>query len=73
MKGLGVAIIGLLGIFGFIFAVAFCFAFPTMWLWDWLMPTLFGLKTITIWQAFGINMLSSILFKSNTYNQEKER
>lgn len=37
-------------------------ACPTMWLWDWLMPTLFSLPTITFWQACGLNLLCNILF-----------
>lgn len=40
-------------------------AIPTMLLWDWLMPTLFGLKTITFFQAIGVNALTGILFKSS--------
>jgi hypothetical protein len=36
-----------------------------MWLWNWLMPILFNLPTITFLQALGINALSTILFKSN--------
>jgi hypothetical protein len=41
-------------------------ALPTMWLWDWLMPELFGLKTITLFQAWGLNFLCGMLFKSHT-------
>ena len=33
-----------------------------MWLWNWLLPELFGLTTITFWQALGILVLSKILF-----------
>ncbi|HPG40107.1 MAG TPA: hypothetical protein PLP19_10085 [bacterium] len=33
-------------------------------LWNWLMPTIFGLATITFWQAWGLLVLSHILFKS---------
>ena len=40
-------------------------AFPTMWLWNWLMPDLFGLKTIDFWQALGLNLLTGFLFKSS--------
>lgn len=48
-----------------IIAMLILMAYPTMWLWNWLMPTIFGLTTkITFWQAFGINILSSLLFKS---------
>jgi len=42
--------------------------FPTLWLWNWLMPDLFGLTTITFWQALGLNILCSILFKSHNTN-----
>ena len=52
----------IIGVFGF----ALILALPTMWLWDWLMPQLFGLTEITVWQALGINFLSSILFKSSS-------
>jgi len=56
----------------FITAVAVLVAFslimalPTMWLWDWLMPELFGLKEITLFQAWGVNFLCGMLFKSHT-------
>lgn len=36
---------------------------PTMLLWNWLMPDLFGLKEIGFFQAIGINLLSTILIK----------
>ena len=31
-------------------------------LWNWIMPDLFGLKTITYWQAFGIVILGHMIF-----------
>ena len=31
-------------------------------LWNWLGPPLFGLHTITFWQAFGLLVLCRILF-----------
>jgi len=34
----------------------------TMWLWNWLMPVIFGLPTIGFWQALGLLVLTSILF-----------
>jgi len=40
-------------------------AFPTMWLWNWLMPNLFNLPIIGFVEALGINIFASILFKSN--------
>lgn len=38
---------------------------PVMLLWDWLMPILFGLGTITWLQAWGLLVLCGFLFKSS--------
>jgi hypothetical protein len=38
------------------------FGFVVMSLWNWLMPTLFGWRTIGFWQALGLVLLSKILF-----------
>jgi hypothetical protein len=32
------------------------------WLWNWLMPGIFGLPAITYWQAFGLLLLARLLF-----------
>ena len=40
----------------------FVFGLVVMSLWNWLMPTLFGLKAITYWQAWGLLVLCWILF-----------
>ena len=45
--------------------VSLILALPTMLLWNWLMPILFGLTKITFWQALGINIFTGILFKSS--------
>ena len=42
--------------------IALAIGAPTMWLWNAIMPTIFGLTKITFWQAVGINLLCSILF-----------
>ncbi|HEY8276567.1 MAG TPA: hypothetical protein VIG52_06190 [Methyloceanibacter sp.] len=49
--GLVVALVALL-IFTFIF----------QWIWNAVIPDVFGLKQITLWQALGILILASILF-----------
>lgn len=46
-------------------------ALPTMWLWNWLMPKLFGLKEIGFLQALGLLILFGFLFKSS-YNSKKD-
>lgn len=43
-------------------AIAALFGWIIMLLWNWLMPALFGLKTITYWQAWGLLILGRILF-----------
>lgn len=40
-------------------------ALPIMWLWNWLMPAIFGLIKINFWQALGISLLCTFLFKTN--------
>ena len=56
----------IVGVFAIILAVSLLCAVPVMLLWDWLMPTLFNLKEITLFQAWGLSALSGLLFKSNT-------
>jgi hypothetical protein len=40
-----------------------------MLLWNWLMPDIFGLKAITYWQAWGLMILSWILFKGAKFSE----
>lgn len=40
------------------------FTWPTQLLWNWLMPTIFGLKQITLMQAFGLELLSLCLIRN---------
>ena len=46
----------------FVFIACAAFGLVVMALWNWLMPTLFGLRMITYWQALGLVVLSKILF-----------
>lgn len=38
------------------------FGFVAMGLWNWLMPSIFGLRAINFWQALGLVILGKILF-----------
>ena len=49
---------------GFACLFALGFGWLIKWLWNWLMPSLFGLKAITYWQAFGLIVLLRLLFGS---------
>jgi hypothetical protein len=62
-KWLRIAIYSILGVLGAA-ALGVLFGFIIMWLWNWLMPMLFGLKEITYWQGVGIFILAKILFGS---------
>ena len=55
--------LGFLMAIGFI-GLIFLFGWVVMLLWNWLMPEIFGLTQISYWQAWGLLVLSSILFKS---------
>ncbi len=54
--GIGFGILGILflGLLGLV----------VMALWNWLMPEIFGLKRVDYWQAWGLLVLCTILFKS---------
>ena len=45
---------------GVVFLVIFTLVFR--WIWNNVVPEVFGLKEITFWQAIGILILASILF-----------
>lgn len=66
MNGLTALVIG----FGVIFVVALIASLPVFWLWNWLMPEIFGLKEITWLQALGLSLLSAFLFKSSSSKSE---
>jgi len=46
----------------FFIAMGAAMTVVVMLLWNWLMPILFGLTIITLWEALGILILSKILF-----------
>jgi hypothetical protein len=51
-------------------AVCLLEAWPLMWLWNWLMPYLFGLPVINFWKALGISLLASMIFPHNTSSRK---
>jgi hypothetical protein len=44
---------------------------PVMWLWNWLMPLIFGLIKITFWQALGLSLLCACLFGGKTIRSKE--
>jgi hypothetical protein len=59
LKIIGWICIGLAGLS----ALALALGFPVMWLWNWLMPSLFGLPHVTFLQAVGLLLLCHLLFR----------
>lgn len=57
---------GILGILAVMFVFSLIVSLPVMLLWDWLMPTIFGLPEITWFQAWGLLFLCGLLFRSST-------
>ena len=53
----GIIIFGAIAITG----LAILFGFIIMWLWNWLMPEIFGLTTLSYWQAVGLFILFKLL------------
>ncbi len=61
----------LLGAF-LVVLIGFLTAFPVMWLWNWLIPHLFSGPVITLYEALGLSMLCSLLFKNSTPTTSKK-
>jgi len=54
----GLTIVGIIGAV----IIAFLFGYFVMLLWNWLLPPLFHVGTISYWQAFGLVILAKIFF-----------
>lgn len=60
-------------VFGLFMVVLF--GFITMYLWNWLMPKIFGLPELTLLETFGLLLLAKIIFgfggRGGTGNHQK--
>lgn len=64
-------LIVVLGILALTVVIALLVSVPVWLLWNWLMPQIFGLKTISWMQALGLSVLCSMLFKSTASSSSK--
>ena len=62
----------LIGIIVF-FAVGLALSIPVCLLWNWLMPVIFNLPTITIPQAFGLSILLTLISPKNLDLNKKDK
>lgn len=44
--------------------------YSIMFLWNWLMPTIFDLPTITFWQSIGLQVLTYLLFSTKEIKKQ---
>lgn len=65
------AVVGCFVVFVLYVILALILALPVMWLWNWLMPMLFNLPTLTWVEALGLNLLCGFLFKGTNVNYKK--
>lgn len=75
MKDLINGIVGLvvlvIGTIGFLLLLAIVMGFPTMWCWNYVMPVVFKLPTITLDVAIVMNVLAGLLFKNTSSSSKK--
>jgi len=57
-------ILKILSLFGLLIFASIIGALPVMWLWNWLIPAIFGLVKISFFQALGLNLLTGLLFRN---------
>ena len=60
------ALVASAGFIGIWFVLSLIFAWPVQLLWNWLIPVIFAGPKITIMQAFGLEILSGLLFGRST-------
>ena len=48
-------------------------AWPMQLLWNWLVPTIFGLGRITFFQAFGLKLLLGLTFGRVSVNETRKK
>jgi len=53
----------ILYIVGLVILIVMLLGIPLQLLWNWLMPNLFDLPYISFWQAVGLNLMATILFR----------
>ena len=70
------AVGAILFILALVTGLSLLFAFPIMWLWNYLFAsqvtmTLFGTAKLAFWKAFWLNFLAGALFKGSSASTSK--
>ena len=62
---MGKFIMTVIGTLVFAICIGLLLVWPLVWMWNFVMPDIFGLPEITYWQMFWLYCLIQILFKMN--------
>jgi len=62
----------MLVVFTFVWIIVFIYSIPLYFMWNWLVPDIFNLPTITFLQAIGLNILFNILFRPTSIPSSKK-
>lgn len=66
MKDLIAIILGLIAVVAIVVFIGAIVALPIMWMWNYVMPAIFGLPELGFWQAFWGTIMVKLLFPSTT-------
>ena len=68
MNKIMLSVFAVVGVFAVIAGLGLFLAFPLKWCWNYVMPYLFELKTITWGQAWCLHFVCGLLLKSTQTN-----
>jgi hypothetical protein len=72
MNKLIAAVIGVIGVIALAIVLSLLLAWPVMWLWNnCLVGAVDGVHPVGFWQALGLMILCSFLFKSSSTTKSK--
>jgi hypothetical protein len=72
MRNTGEILGVILGTIGLIMILISIITYPTMWLWNYYMPTMFNLPKMAFWDMFGFLMLIKLLFGNFIQTETKK-
>jgi hypothetical protein len=71
MQKIGTIFAALLLAAGLAFLASVLIAYPVKWLWNWLLPEIFGLKEISALQAWGLVFLLNLMIPNRSRTEKK--
>ena len=71
-KGVSNRVATLIGTLIGVVLLSFIMALPIKWLWNWIVPSIWALPTISWLQAWGLSVLSSLLLKPSGAKAQKK-